>query len=172
LPLFLVYGVNILVVAFVLIPEVREIYFNPRLRWWEINPRYRADFDCVFSSKNSGEEKQKGFVGNFSVGGLFLQADTFPEDDARITVELLNNGKSVVFDGKVILHRHQDAVGFGVEFIHSGDSKKAAKEICSDLAKKRCRIESRYSRPEGDSFTVWFQTLLTTGKGLIPKKRT
>jgi len=171
LPLFLVYGVNILAVAFVLIPEVREIYFNPRLRWWEMSPRYLADFDCVFRSKGDEAEKQKGLVGNFSVGGLFLQAEDFPADNSQVSVEFLSNGNKVIFNGRVILHRHQDSVGFGVEFLHSSESKTVAKKICASLEKNGCRIESRFRRPENDTFTAWLYTLLTTGKGLIPTKR-
>jgi|GEM_PF-657234 len=175
-PIVLVYAINILVVAYFLVPEIRQIYFNPRLRWWEISPRYQAEFDCHFSAHVPGtaksEAQDSGHIGNFSVGGLFLRSQVFPEDNSHVLIEFPFKGQTVSFNGRVILHKHQDAVGFGVEFFHSNESKKTAKRICSYLDEKGCRIESRFKRPDDDSFTAWARTLLTTGKGFFPKKRT
>ena len=169
-PILLVYIVNISVVSFFLLPAVRSIYFDRRMRWWEIQPRYKCNFQCEFTNLKGGESKL-GQVGNISANGLFLRADEMPEDQDEIVVELpFDEGINLRFKGRVIVHNRVDAVGFGVQFIHTKESRAAAKELIDDLEIKGMRISTLDGRPE-DSFTYWLRTLLTTGKGIIPSKK-
>ena len=87
LPVLFVYLVNVSVVSYFLLPAVRQVYFDPRLRWWESQPRYRCDFQCSWSK---GESEASGHIGNFSINGLFLKSDKFPEDSSEITVTIKN----------------------------------------------------------------------------------
>lgn len=166
LPVILVYIVNIVVVSYFLIPAVREIYFNPRLRWWESQPRYRCDIPCGWSQDS---RSASGTVGNFSINGLFLKSEAFPDDESEASVKMsLGNGEEVLFKGNVILHGRQDAIGFGFKFIHTKESQSHAKRIVSELDKQGLKITYRAAGNE-DSFIYWLKQLLTTGSGIVPE---
>ncbi len=168
-PVILVYLVNIVVVSYFLIPAVRSIYFDRRMRWWEIQPRYKCNFKCTWSLEGKANSVP-GEVGNFSSNGLFLKSDEMPPDNSKININLpFNNQISIDFEGEAIIHNRADAVGFGVKFIHTKQSRLRAKELVLDLETKGMRISTLDGRPE-DSFSYWLRNFLTTGKGLIPKK--
>ena len=165
-PVLLVYLINISVVSYFLLPAVREVYFNPRLRWWESLRRYRCDFNCVWNKE--GEEKSfDGKIGNFSMNGLFLKSSNFPEDGIGIQVQLDKGDRKPVFTGQVVHHGQQNAVGFGVKFCHNKESQEEAKNIVDELEKQGFKI-SRLTYE--DSFVFWIKNLLTTGRGIIPRK--
>lgn len=167
IPVLMIYFINIAVVGYFLLPAVREVYFNPRLRWWESLPRYRCDFEVLWN--NEGESQAtEGKVGNFSMNGLFLKSSKFPEDGAGILVQLkLENGQLIPFTGQAIHHGQQDAVGFGVKFSHSKESQAEAKKIVDVLDGKGYKLRRLTYE---DSFSYWIKNLLTTGRGIIPRK--
>ena len=75
--LVLFYIINMLVIGYFLSPSVRRLYFDPRMRWWETKPRYKADFQSQveFNGQQHWVE-----IKNISVGGAFLEtASDFPE---------------------------------------------------------------------------------------------
>lgn len=169
IPVIVVYLINIGVVTYFLIPAVRNVYFDRRLRWWEIQARYKCNFKCHWQPQDGGES-HTGVVGNISENGLFLRGDVHPLDQQKIKVTLpFNDGVELSFNGVSILHNRSDAIGFGVKFEHSKESRKQAKQLVADLEEKGMRISSLDSRPE-DSFSYWIRNLITTGRGWIPKK--
>ncbi len=169
-PIIAVYVVNIIVVSYFLIPAVRNIYFDRRMRWWEIQPRYKCNFNCTWSQVGRGTPVE-GEVGNISENGLFVKSNEMPSDNSEIQIHLpvTSPGAQQGFRGEAIIHNRSDAVGFGVKFVHTKESKVLAKEIVQDLEQKGMRISTLDGRPE-DSFSYWLRTLLTTGKGLVPRK--
>jgi len=169
-PLILVYLVNIVVVSYFLIPAIRNIYFDRRMRWWEVQARYKCNFKCTWSSLD-GSQKVQGLIGNISENGLFLKSDELPEDNQCVIIDLpFNYGMDVQFSGAVILHDRVDAVGFGIKFNHSPETYNVVRKIVLDLEKKGMRISVMAGRTE-DSFSYWLRTFLTTGKGLFPKNQ-
>jgi len=165
----LIYFVNVAVVAYFLLPAVRNIYFDRRLRWWEIQARYRSFYKCKWKPAGSAQD-WSGVIGNFSENGLFLQAADLPEDKQKIEISIPFNSETILhFVGESIIHNRADALGFGVKFEHTRESLKAAKKIVEDLEAQGMRINNLMDRPE-DTFSYWFRTLVTTGKGLLPKK--
>lgn len=169
LPIVLVFIINIAVVSYFLIPAVRTIYFDRRMRWWEIQPRYKCDYKCSWREQGSSDKFQ-GQVGNISINGLFLKSDELPKDHSSIEVTIHSSSNELnVFKGEAILHKKVDALGFGIKFDHTPETKKMSKHIVSELDKKGMKIATLTARPE-DSFAYWFRKLLTTGQGLLPKK--
>jgi Tfp pilus assembly protein PilZ len=169
LVVFLIYIINVSLVAYILLPAVRRVYFDRRLRWWEIQPRYRCFYRCRWKTNNDGQE-QTGVVGNFSQGGLFLQSPEFPQDGAEIYIQLpLQPDLTLSLVGRVIIHQRADAIGFGVQFSHTQDSQKMARRIVRELEAQGMRMSGIRDRPE-DRFSYWVRMLITTGKGLLPKK--
>lgn len=167
-PVIFVYLVNIMVVGYFLIPAVRNVYFDRRLRWWEIQARYKCDFKCHYTDNYGKSQAAK--IGNISENGCFVKSDELPEDEAIIVIILpFNDCVEMSFEGEVIVHNRVDAIGFGVKFNHSKETRKMAKKLIADLDAKGMKISRLDSRPE-DSFSYWVRTLLTTGKGFLPKK--
>ena len=165
----LIYLINVAVVAYFLLPAVRNIYFDRRLRWWEIQARYRCFYKCKWKPVGSTQESA-GVIGNFSENGLFLQVADFPEDKQKIEIIIpLSPENQMRFEGESIIHNRADALGFGVKFEHTRESLKAAKKMVQDLEAQGMRITNLMDRPE-DSFSYWLRTLVTTGKGLLPRK--
>lgn len=168
-PVILVYLINVLVVTYFLIPAVRNIYFDPRMRWWEAQPRYSCDFKCQWSGVDV-DGGISGRIGNISVNGLFLKSDNLPKDTQKIKISVpFNMGSEVTLIGDTIIHDKVDAVGFGVQFEHTKDTKSTIKSVVADLERKGMRISRLDGRPE-DTFTFWVRTLVTTGRGLVPRK--
>ncbi len=168
LPVILVYFTNILVVSYFLIPTVRNIYFDRRMRWWEIQARYKSDFKCNWSS-HSSTQSHNGIVSNISINGLFLKSDELPKDKDILSIKVHFGAQVMGFKGEAIIHNRVDALGFGLKFNHDKESKKQAQTIVDFLESKGHRITQLDARPE-DSFSFWLRTLLTTGKGFFPKK--
>lgn len=164
----LAYVVNISVVIYFLIPAVRNVYFDRRMRWWEIKPRYQCDYKANWKFEED-EVIHDGEVGNISVNGLFLKSIIMPRDQDLVEITIpFNEGVVGKFTGQVIFHKAAKKIGFGVQFVHTKDSKKLAKEIVQFLDDNGQRINALDIRPE-DSLTYWIRTLVTTGKGLLPK---
>jgi hypothetical protein len=167
-PLLLVYLVNIAVVVFFLIPAVRNIYFDRRMRWWEIKPRYHCDFKAEWQFEDD-TVTHPGEIGNISLNGLFLKSEIYPRDEDVVTIQIPFDGREPVqLKGRVVFHRNTEKLGFGVQFEHNQQSKQEATAMVQALEDKGQRVNSLEIRPE-DSLTFWLRTLLTTGKGLIPK---
>ena len=169
IPVLLVYLVNVAVVSYFLLPAVRSVYFDRRMRWWEIQARYKCDLKCEWSLSTESKVTA-GRVGNISRNGLFLRADEMPPDQSEVSILLpFNDGNDLQVRGDAIIHNRVDAVGFGVKFNHTKESRSKVNQLIDDLEARGMRISTLDGRPE-DSFSYWLRTLLTTGKGLIPKK--
>lgn len=163
--LLVVYVINISVVAYFLIPAVRSIYFDPRLRWWETSPRYKADFVCQFLDEKNPFQGQ---IANFSIGGIFLKSAHIPQDGATIETHFSYEGVNYVFQGQVIRHNSQNAIGFGVKFIPTPLSQKSAKSLAKILRDKGHELTGRTLTQE-DSFMYWLTSLVKTGRGIVPE---
>ncbi len=150
---------DLLVVAYFVVPSVKKVYFDPRLRWWEAAPRYVFDEPVLV---NKGLE---GFIQNISHGGLFM---TFPEPLMEMqTLELTwyYDHESYVISGTVV---YKTPKGIGVKFTHTQESSDAARKLMNILNKKGLIVKERLPGPE-DSFGTWLVKLIRTREGLFPK---
>lgn len=68
--LIAVSAVNLLLVAYLLLPSVREIFLNPSIRWWEHAPRYIVNWPATVL-KN--ESDKKCHLNDVSIGGASLE---------------------------------------------------------------------------------------------------
>lgn len=168
-PLIGAYLVNISVVMYFLVPAVRSVYFDRRMRWWEIKPRYNCDYQAKWQFEDN-DVIHPGVVGNISENGLFLKSEIMPRDQDMVLIEIpFKNQVATQFLGQVIFHKTAGKIGFGVQFEHNKESKKMATEIIALLESQGQRINTLDIRPE-DSLSFWVRQLITTGKGLFPKK--
>lgn len=161
----LVYIFNIGLVGYFLVPAVRKVYFDPRLRWWEALPRYSADFKAFILN---GDQKVEAYVGNFSQSGMFVKSDFVPADHSEVSVEILHEKAVYIVRGSAIHHQGQSQLGFGMKFSNEKSVMKNAKELVSLLHAQGRLIKTRLPGPE-DSLTSFLRDLFTRGKGLVPE---
>ncbi len=166
-PLVMVYGFNFIMVSYFLLPAVRNVYFDPRLRWWETSPRYNANIDCNISSLG---QKATGLITNFSESGLFLKSDLLPSDHSFIQIEFTFDDLQFQFQGQVIRHGQQNVHGFGVRFFLNPAMKKSAASLAQRLHLKG-QLQAHRLPTEEDSFRWWITSVLKSGKGLLPSSK-
>lgn len=156
--------IDLLLVSYFLIPAVRSLYFDPRLRWWEASPRYRANRPGRW---RSGDQGGDGELVNFSAGGLFFKSDRLPADNALVDISFGDGERERNFSGHVIHHSKQNLTGFGVKFDRSSQQAKEAADFVRKLDAQGALIRDRLPGPE-DSLAAWLKRVFTTGQGLVP----
>lgn len=154
--------VDFVLVAYFMVPAVRQIYLDPRLRWWESAPRYRADFEAEVVGNGLGQ------VVNISEGGLFFKSAAELADHAVIDIKFSYQSQSYLVKGVVVHHRNMGVHGYGIQFKHSIESAKAVKHLVSMMEDDGRRLHDR-DPGEEDSFMRWLRELVSTGSGFIPK---
>lgn len=164
-PMLIIFVINIILVAYILIPAVRKIYFEPRLRWWETKPRYSVDYDAEVKL---AEKASPARILNLSESGLFAQMKEAISDGSRIEISFKDDGILYTAVGTTIHHRRQGEMGVGVQFVHTSDSNRSLKFLIRKLEIEGKRIPWRDPGPE-DSFLSWLRSLFKSPEGLIPK---
>ncbi len=158
------YAVNIFVVAYFFLPAVRKVYFDPKLRWWQTQPRFRISVPCEFTV---GDRSFSGMVSNFSITGLFVKAEHFPEDQKITEVSFQFKDLKGKFKGVVIRHARAHLEGFGVRFQLDGEGKKSAARMAREMKAMGLLMKDR-NQNDPDTFWTWLRDLVTTGKGITP----
>jgi hypothetical protein len=96
--------------------EVRVPYFLPRIRWWEMNPRYKLVVPVKVERIGSGFEAE---ILDLSIGGCFIKTRNEMNQNERIISRFVIFGESVEIGGTVVW-RSQSSVthpkGVGVKF--------------------------------------------------------
>ena len=120
---YLLLTANLIMVAYLLLPRSREIFFDKNLRWWERGSRYSINEDCV---AKIGADEFKGKLTDLSFGGALL---TFPDaididKDMIITFNIL--GKKMVLGGQVVraMENLDGELNYGTQFIFKNGWQK------------------------------------------------
>ena len=103
----------LVVVATLLRPQTRSIYFNPRLRWWETSPRYVIHFPA--SVTRVGGKPMKAVFQNIAAGGAGIE--TIESDFLKneiVTLEFQPEGEVFHLKSKVMWDRESSP---GKQFI-------------------------------------------------------
>lgn len=151
------YAVNILVVSYFMIPAVRRIYFDPRLRWWETKPRYLTDFQASISidDKNLGT----GHVKNISVGGLYLETDAQLELHKSVQVKFKFNDQEISLMAEPVFQKGTPPFGFGFQISRQEIKKSQLRKVVRSLQESSAIVQGRAPTPE-DSFMAWIKQAL------------
>lgn len=161
-----IYFGNLLLVSYFLIPSIRKIYFDPRLRWWETENRYLWQNPATFAQDDGSTHSAT--IQNISRSGLLLKSNHLPPDQSKISLESQTDRALLILKGTVIHHSHQKHLGFGVRF-DSHDHN--LDQLIQDLHKQGHLIAGRLPTEE-DSFSYWLRHLNTAGAWIprFPKK--
>lgn len=160
------YVLNIGVVSYFMIPQVRVLFFNRRLRWWEQKPRYFFEIDAALLS---GARAFSGKILNFSEGGVFFRSDAKLDVEKKVYVQFDILGNNYSLPAQIVHKQVIGSPGFGVQFV---DCSKAEKTAIKTLVRNfvKMGLENRNSRDSLMKDLVrWGTELVTTGRGLIPE---
>lgn len=126
-----VYALNILLVGYFLIPAVRTVYFNPRVRWWESKPRFevRAELTLELVDRKEPATPQAAPVSatlfDLSEGGAFVETLQEVSVGAKVRLRFALLGQSHEVEGRVVYRRPSGLVGYGVQFVFASAEEKA-----------------------------------------------
>lgn len=154
--------VDFFLVAYFMVPAVRQVYMDPRLRWWESAHRYRADLEAEVAGQGIGQ------IVNISEGGLFYKTAVQLQDDAAVEIKFTYNNSNYLVSGIVVHHRMMGDHGYGIQFQHTHESLKLIKKLIRELDEDGRMLTDRLPGEE-DSFMAWLRGVFTSGKGLVPK---
>lgn len=161
---------NFGLVSYFLIPSVRRIYFDDRLKWWESKPRYTLQIPIEFKAKG---KTQEGVLINLSETGALLNLDTQLEEGATIGFSFALLGKSFRLQGEVI-YRKDGKGSSQLDYLYAvlmrstpEDQKILKRVICAlDLLGLERRPKKEVWHK---SLVSWVREILKEGKGLLPK---
>lgn len=158
--MLLALGVDVIVVAYFIVPSVQSVYLNPRMRWWEANPRYNFNHEGLANGKRS-------LIKVLSQGGLFMTSGSSFKEGEK--VEFAWNFEDVTCKvSGIVIYEADGVAGYGVRFEHTPESQKQIKQIIEKLHTQGQIVADRLPGPE-DRFGVWLKKLFTRGEGLFPK---
>lgn len=158
------YVLDIGLVSYFLLPQVRITYFDSRVRWWENHPRYWMQACAKLQLMERIAEAE---IDNISVGGAYiLTKDSFEIGDCiRIQFKVLANEYDV--NGEVV-HKGRGSGGYGVRFVHTPETLETMERLtCAMEVLKVPRRPDYTGFFQG--FMEWFKRLLTTGHGIVPE---
>jgi len=162
LALLAVLVVDVLAVAYFVVPSVRKVYFDPRMRWWETAPRYTFDVQADVNGVS-------GLIKNISEGGVLLETSSGCTEGNAVDVEWSYQGTQYSVSGQVVYRKPlPNGIGCGVRFEHTPQTEKLMKTLIASLHKQGKMVPDRLPGPE-DSFGAWLKKLFSTREGLFPK---
>lgn len=124
--------------VYVSFTSARQIYFNPRLRWWESKTRYQVQLPIsMIDLTNSILEAT---LVDYSEGGAFVKTTSKNEtgkgfDQSHYTLQMKFEDQELAFSGQIVHRRSPHEAGF--QFIYkSWSEKRMAQKIAKAMAKK------------------------------------
>jgi hypothetical protein len=166
LPILLITTIiNVGLVSYFLLPAVRIVYFNKRLRWWETKPRYEIDMQATLIIDN---HQISCTILNISEGGALVKNINPLQMGFDACLRFSFFDQTVNVPARVV-YSQNGSMGF--QFLHNNETEKKVKKIIRKL-----RLSGVNTRERPDKWTKGFQkwavVLLTTGKGLLPVTHT
>lgn len=155
--LCLFYAVNVMIVGYFLLPNIRSIYFNPRLRWWETKPRYAADFQSLIKQTDI---QAQGLIKNISIGGFFVESVDKLSIDQEVLVTFTSSEKKYEVHAIPVFHRSTAPVGYGFRVSDEEAHRSELKKLVNQLKNDGIVVGARAPGPE-DTFAYWLKSLFT-----------
>lgn len=158
---------NGLFIYFILIPNVRAAYLDPRLRWWETKPRYCINEKVEIKGSDLEVSSDNAMISNFSEGGIFLKTTAVMPLGIIVNLKFSVLEKPMSLNGKIV-HQVESIHAYGIQFSDlTREEKKQLKKLTKELRLKNIP-ETRPVVNWKEDLTKWFYELKSTGKGIIP----
>ncbi len=168
LPLALLYSIsNIVLVGYFLLPAVRAVYFNPRLRWWESKPRFSTNVFAKFTRIEGNKGKKATcIVSTISSEGLYIATTETMEIGQRVSLDFTYLGTHIKdLQGYVAFGTIANKRGYAIRCVDSRHQKDLKQMI------KALIRQDRELHPQSLSkdFKTWLREVLNTGYGIVPE---
>lgn len=164
-PMFLAtVALDIAFVTYFLLPSVRAVYLDPRLRWWESKARFLVRLKGRVTIDGHSD---RCTITDISEGGVFIRTSADLALGTVTGISFHYFGRIFSAQGRIVYGSESPRAGYGVQFIHTRQSRKAVRRLTKAL-----RISGVRTRNPSDwrnDFARWARTFLTTGKGWRPQ---
>lgn len=142
-------AMNLVLVMYFLVPAVRRVYTNPRIRWWESKPRYLKEIDVMLD--RDGVALTARTV-NLSEGGAFIRCDHDFKPEDRF-VFILKDGVFDFSTPATIVHNSVGSGCYGVRF--DIDNRKLLSKVRGYM-----RVLKNSGAPERSPREPWHRSLV------------
>lgn len=107
---------NLALIGYLLIPSVRAVFMNPRLRWWETPPRYAVSIKGQ-ASKTDGHPYPCKLI-DLSAGGAGIQTESAIFGNNESLLLTFEHDSRMILMRAVIVHGRPDGSGhrYGLEW--------------------------------------------------------
>ncbi|OFZ52948.1 MAG: hypothetical protein A2428_10555 [Bdellovibrionales bacterium RIFOXYC1_FULL_54_43] len=156
--------INVAIVAYFALPSVRTPFFNRRLRWWESKPRYKMEIPAALESALG---QTKCTLMNLSLGGAFVKSAKTLDINAKTNLRFAVFNQTILVEARPVHRRSRGTRGYGLEFVHTPESKQAIGRIVQGLA--LAGVKQIEQQTIWASFKDWITALFKTGRGLVPE---
>jgi hypothetical protein len=165
--LILAYLINFLMVVYFMLPQVRQVYFDPRLRWWETKPRFEVEVDTEIFIK---DQSAKGYIKNISEGGLFVETSLVLKVTDNIDINFKYKDRNYTFNGNVVFVKNLEVrKGYGIKLVLSDTEINNLKKLIDIVSEESLIMINRLPGDE-DTFEYWIKKLFNQKKGLLPER--
>lgn len=156
--LILFYGLNIILVSYFMIPNIRNIYFNSKIRWWETKPRYLTQIQTEIKHDN---ESNTGVIKNISEGGFFVDSSSVFKLNTPVLISFhfLNFFYEIL--AEVVFIKNPEAVekGYGLKIIKIQSEKVSFKSLIAFHKKNHKIPRDEFKKPE-ETLGYWLKNIL------------
>jgi hypothetical protein len=116
---FLLLIMNSLLIVYVSLPEVRQLFFNQSMRWWETRARYTLRLPLTLWHTNPSK-LEKACLTNISDSGAFILTNKKVDLGEYIHINISFLDHHVTVKGLVVRSQYFDGnQGVGVRFIYT-----------------------------------------------------
>ncbi len=110
--------------------RVREVYFNPKVRWWERPKRHHVEFDGSFEI---GSERITAPILDISIGGCFADMQAPSQIGESIKVKISHSNAELSCEGRIV-RVSDNPRGAGIMFTNlSKSNRRQIKQIIKTL---------------------------------------
>jgi hypothetical protein len=158
--------INVAFATYFLLPAVRRLYFDQRLKWWESKPRFEIQIPANIKSSLDTPIT----ICDLSEGGAFVKTTEIIQLSEEAFFEFTYEGYNCSIPFEVVHQKEMQAneYGLGLKFLHNNDSFKQIRSMLKQL-KIAGTPMTRMPDPLFLSFKVWFKKVKdgTTGDGFL-----
>ncbi len=160
---------NVALIAYLLLPNVRAIFMNSRLRWWETPPRYLVSIKSQVS-KNDGHAKPATIV-DLSVGGAGIETESEhfqTGDTVLLTYE--RDGRTILMRATAVYQRY-DGTGYryGLEWQRGAEEdERRTMRLLDELEQEQTQIARPLPRWR-DDLAAWWSRARKNPRAWVPE---
>lgn len=165
---------NLALIGYLLIPSVRAVFMNPRLRWWETPPRYTISIKGQ-ASKADGHPYPCMII-DLSTGGSGIQTESKIFDGNESILLTFEHDSRTILMRATIVYGRADGTGhrYGLEWQRgSEEDEKRMIALLDELEMKRAPIVRPPPKWREDLMAWWTRARKSPSAWVpeVPKKK-